>query len=168
MLILGTEKNFDLKARRLDIGVPLLTIKIALSLVSRLVWFSTIGFSQLMECKIILVDELDLLEPLILLLQNSTKLKVLLIDKEELPLSWNQVPTKVCSRKCEHLLKPTQIFKSNVKVYPTFSQMQNQPKGVVKVLSLMDFIISSKNVLFPRLYLKHQDYEKSNILKNTL
>lgn len=35
MLILGTEKNFDLKARRLDIGVPLLTIKIALSLVSR-------------------------------------------------------------------------------------------------------------------------------------
>ena len=33
-----------------------------------------------------------------------------------------------------HLLKPTQIFKSNVKVYPTFSQMQNQPKGVVKVL----------------------------------
>ncbi|WZY94562.1 hypothetical protein YC2023_066891 [Brassica napus] len=57
-----------------------------------------------------------------------------------------------------HLLKPTQIFKSNVKVYPTFSQMQNQPKGVVKllfnpydqtknrnVLSLMDFIISSKN-----------------------
>lgn len=47
----------------------------------KLVWFSTIGFSQLMECKIILVDELDLLEPLILLLQNSTKLKVLLIDK---------------------------------------------------------------------------------------
>ncbi|WZZ37230.1 hypothetical protein YC2023_020631 [Brassica napus] len=49
--------------------------------------------------------------------------------------------------KLGHLLKPTQIFKSNVKVYPTFSQMQNQPKGVVKVLSLMDFIISSKNLI---------------------
>ena len=33
-----------------------------------------------------------------------------------------------------HLLKPTQIFKSNVKIYPTFSQMQNQHKRLVKVL----------------------------------
>ena len=33
-----------------------------------------------------------------------------------------------------HLLKTTQIFKSNLKVYPTFSQMQNQPKRVVKIL----------------------------------
>ena len=32
------------------------------------------------------------------------------------------------------LLKPTQKFKSNLKVYPNFSQMQNQPKEMIKVL----------------------------------
>ncbi|CAF1853882.1 putative FBD-associated F-box protein At1g05080 isoform X2 [Brassica napus] len=44
-------------------------------------WFSTIGYSYLMECKIILVHDLDWLQPLMFLLQNSPNLKVLLIDK---------------------------------------------------------------------------------------
>lgn len=45
------------------------------------VWFNTINFSQLLECKIRLVHELDWLEPLMFLLQNSPNLKVLSIDK---------------------------------------------------------------------------------------
>ncbi|CAA7055390.1 unnamed protein product [Microthlaspi erraticum] len=51
-------------------------------------------FSQLTECKI-RPCELDWFEPLVLLLQNSPKLKVLVIDQvlfrnEDFPLSWNQ------------------------------------------------------------------------------
>ncbi|KAL0669078.1 hypothetical protein Bca4012_031782 [Brassica carinata] len=71
-------------------------------------WFSTIGYSYLMECKIILVHDLDWLQPLMFLLQNSPNLKVLLIDKtfiqvaEELPLSWNQ-PSSVPGCLSTHL-----------------------------------------------------------------
>ncbi|KAJ4904763.1 hypothetical protein Rs2_18714 [Raphanus sativus] len=73
-----------------------------------LAWFSTIGYSHLMECKIILVHDLDWLQPLMMLLQNSPNLKVLLIDKtflqlaEELPLSWNQ-PSSVPGCLSTHL-----------------------------------------------------------------
>ncbi|CAA7055391.1 unnamed protein product [Microthlaspi erraticum] len=53
-----------------------------------------IRFSQLIECKIRPL-KLDWFEPLLLLLQNSPKLKVLVIDQvcfrnEDFPLSWNQ------------------------------------------------------------------------------
>ncbi|XP_033137120.1 LOW QUALITY PROTEIN: putative F-box/FBD/LRR-repeat protein At1g22000 [Brassica rapa] len=44
-------------------------------------WFNTISFSQLLECKITLVDNLDWLEPQMFLLQNSPNLKLLSIDK---------------------------------------------------------------------------------------
>ena len=47
-----------------------------------------------------------------------------------------------------YLLKPTQIFKSNVKVYPTFSQMQNQPKEVVKVLFNLYDQTKNRNVFY--------------------
>ncbi|CAH8311112.1 unnamed protein product [Eruca vesicaria subsp. sativa] len=71
-------------------------------------WFSTIGYSHLIECKIVLVHDLDWLEPLMNLLQYSPNLKILLIDKrflqvaEELPLSWNQ-PSSVPGCLSTHL-----------------------------------------------------------------
>ncbi|CAH2064218.1 unnamed protein product [Thlaspi arvense] len=74
-----------------------------------LAWFNTINFSQLMDCKIILGQELDWLEPLMFLLQNSPNLKVLFIDKtfmepaeEEESLSWNQ-PVSVPGCLSTHL-----------------------------------------------------------------
>uniref|UniRef100_M4CS18 FBD domain-containing protein n=1 Tax=Brassica campestris TaxID=3711 RepID=M4CS18_BRACM len=77
-------------------------------------WFNTISFSQLLECKITLVDNLDWLEPQMFLLQNSPNLKLLSIDKkfvrfpEELPLSWNQ-PSSVPKCLSTHL----EIFEWN-------------------------------------------------------
>lgn len=44
-------------------------------------WFNTVNFYQLLECKINIVDEVDWLEPLMFLLQNSPNLKVLSIYK---------------------------------------------------------------------------------------
>ncbi|KAL1221221.1 putative F-box/FBD/LRR-repeat protein [Cardamine amara subsp. amara] len=67
---------------------------------------NSINFSRLLECRIILQDVLDWLEPLMLLLQNSSILKVLLIhkvtDKHLLPLSWNQ-PSSVPGCLSSHL-----------------------------------------------------------------
>ncbi|KAL1195836.1 putative F-box/FBD/LRR-repeat protein [Cardamine amara subsp. amara] len=71
-------------------------------------WFNAINFSQLIECKIIILNELDWLEPLMGLLQNSPNLKVLFIDQtfkqveNELPLSWNQ-PSSVPGCLSSHL-----------------------------------------------------------------
>ncbi|KAL0755977.1 PREDICTED: putative F-box/FBD/LRR-repeat protein At1g22000 [Brassica oleracea var. oleracea] len=77
-------------------------------------WFNTVNFYQLLECKINIVDEVDWLEPLMFLLQNSPNLKVLSIYKtfiqnaEELPLSWNQ-PSSVPECLATHL----EIFEWN-------------------------------------------------------
>ncbi|KAG7529879.1 Reverse transcriptase domain [Arabidopsis suecica] len=70
---------------------------------------TTINFSQLVECRIQPFD-FDWLEPLMVLVQNSPKLKLLLIDQtvginENLPLSWNR-PS--CVPKC--LLTHLEIF----------------------------------------------------------
>ena len=44
------------------------------------------------------------------------------------------MPSQIILRPVQgYLLKPTQIFKSNLKVYHNFSQMQNQLKWVVKI-----------------------------------
>ncbi|KAL1195838.1 putative F-box/FBD/LRR-repeat protein [Cardamine amara subsp. amara] len=73
-----------------------------------LAWFNAINFSRLIECKIIILNELDWLEPLMGLLQNSPNLKVLFIDQtfkqveNELPLSWNQ-PSSVPGCLSSHL-----------------------------------------------------------------
>ncbi|CAA7049574.1 unnamed protein product [Microthlaspi erraticum] len=66
------------------------------------------NFSRLIDCRIIILYELDWLEPLVLLLQNSPNLKVLFIHQlmydylEDLPLSWNQ-PSSVPGCLSTHL-----------------------------------------------------------------
>ncbi|KAG7536396.1 F-box domain [Arabidopsis suecica] len=80
---------------------------VKLNLSHKLVRCSTINFSRLSEL-IICPDESDWLEPLILLLGNSPKLKKLLVDygptetPEDLPLSWNE-PSSVPGCFSSHL-----------------------------------------------------------------
>lgn len=48
----------------------------------QLAWLNAITFSRLIECKLIILNELEYwLEPLMVLLQNSPNLKVLFIDQ---------------------------------------------------------------------------------------
>ncbi|XP_010495458.2 PREDICTED: putative F-box/FBD/LRR-repeat protein At1g22000 [Camelina sativa] len=60
------------------------------------IWCNSINFSKLMECNVTLSAELDWLEPLMGLLQNSPNLKDLYIDQtliqleEDFSLSWNE------------------------------------------------------------------------------
>ncbi|WZY73110.1 hypothetical protein YC2023_005350 [Brassica napus] len=64
------------------------------------------------------------------------------------------------------LLKPTQIFKSNIKVYPTFSQMQNQPKGVVKTRT-KNFAMKDYSEMFPRWDGELEDEKADNIARES-
>ncbi|CAA7056456.1 unnamed protein product [Microthlaspi erraticum] len=69
---------------------------------------NAINFSKLMECKIILLNGLDWLDPLTSLLQNSPNLKVVFIDQsfirfeEDFAVSWNQ-PSSVPGCLSAHL-----------------------------------------------------------------
>ncbi|KAG7556265.1 FBD domain [Arabidopsis suecica] len=71
-------------------------------------WCNVINFSQLMECNVTLLAELDWLESLMGLLQNSPILEVLFIDQtftrleEDFTLSWNE-PSSVPGCFATHL-----------------------------------------------------------------
>ncbi|XP_033145125.1 putative FBD-associated F-box protein At1g05080 [Brassica rapa] len=93
-------------------------------------WFSTIGYSYLMECKIILVHDLDWLQPLMFLLQNSPNLKVLLIDKVgTLIHSSNKIKSKCDSQP---LGIASQTF---IQVAEELPLSWNQPSSVPGCLS---------------------------------